>query len=583
MMKCVLGPLNARPYGANSISRASRLWNLQTEALGAGGLQRELDDFLSRPCNAELRRIIATKLTTVAQVLCLVPNRAAAVDAEGAQEEGGEAAATGLVVINTHLFFHPGASHIRMLLLSAILNEAKVARDAWERETGVRLALVFAGDFNSEPDTGAVEFVASGRVSAQHPEWVAAAGFAWGDTEGEEAEEDLGSGDMEGGGGGEGTGGSEAASLTGKQGGVGEGEEQRRRSAMAERDARGVDLRHDLVLASSDELTTSFTNYVRGYIGCLDYIFYEATRLRVRQVVPLPPEDQVAPTALPSRRFPSDHLSLCCDLEFTLLQGEDCPGRGAASGGGDRQAQQVSSRYPARMSERQRPVQPASPHLVYKGAAALQAGDVVAVPTDTVYGLAAAAGNTEGVRRLFQIKGRSASKAIAVCLSEVADVYKYGDASGLPDGLLEALLPGPITLILKRLPDAPVCDEVTAGLGTLALRVPGPDVNAMWKRPSGEGRSFCRALAAASGALALTSANPSNSSSSVCTQEFRPLWPQLAYVFDGGVVGQDRQGSTIIDLTRASSDGIFVITRQGAGLPEVLRVLQRFDLAQAPA
>ena len=308
-------------------------------------------------------------------------------------------------------------------------------------------------------------------------------------------------------------------------------------------------------------------------------------------MVPLPPEDEVAHTALPSRRFPSDHLSLCCDLEFALpspRSGDGPLAAAAGGGGGGEKAREQGShtapdRYPARMAERLRPVQPASPHLVYKGVAALQAGEVIAVPTDTVYGLAAAANDPRGVQRLFGIKGRAASKAIAVCLAEVGDVSKYGDTGGLPEGLLEALLPGPITLVLKRLPAAPVCDEVTAGLGTLALRVPGPDVNAMWKRPSGEGRSFCRALAAGTGALALTSANPSNSSSTVSTEEFRPLWPQLAYVFDGGVVGQDRQGSTIIDLTRASSEGVFTITRQGVALMHVLEVLQRFSLVEAPA
>ena len=55
-----------------------------------------------------------------------------------------------------------------------------------------------------------------------------------------------------------------------------------------------------------------------------DYIFYEATRLGVSQVVPLPAEHEVAGTALPSQRFPSDHLSLCCDLHWlpSPLKGE---------------------------------------------------------------------------------------------------------------------------------------------------------------------------------------------------------------------------------------------------------------------
>lgn len=57
--------------------------------------------------------------------------------------------------------------------------------------------------------------------------------------------------------------------LTGKQGGVGVGEEERRQAAEIEREERGVELKHDLALASPDAFETSFTNYVRGYIGCL--------------------------------------------------------------------------------------------------------------------------------------------------------------------------------------------------------------------------------------------------------------------------------------------------------------------------
>ena len=135
----------------------------------------------------------------------------------------------------------------------------------------------------------------------------------------------------------------------------------------------------------------------------------------------------------------------------------------------------------------------------------------------------------------WQIKGRSSRKAIAVCVAEVEDIQRYGDTAGLPEGLLQKLLPGPVTIVLKRLESAPVCNSLTPDLNTLVLRLPGPDVCGMWKRPSGQGLSFCRAIASSVGALALTSANPSNSSSSLSPQEFRPLWEQLAYVFDGGI------------------------------------------------
>ena len=112
----------------------------------AGGAHQHLAQFLARPCNAELARIVSTKLTTVAQISCLVPTPTAATG-DGAVHTPRR----GVVVVNTHLFFHPGASHIRLLLLSAILTEVKEARSRWERETGAELAIVFAGDFNSEP------------------------------------------------------------------------------------------------------------------------------------------------------------------------------------------------------------------------------------------------------------------------------------------------------------------------------------------------------------------------------------------------------------------------------------------------
>ena len=178
----------------------------------------------------------------------------------------------------------------------------------------------------------------------------------------------------------------------------------------------------------------------------------------------------------------------------------------------------------------------------------------------------------------------ASSKALAICVGSVADISSYADTEGLPAGLLDALLPGPITVVLKRLSSAAVCEAVTANLDTLALRVPGADINTVWKRPSGEGHSFCRAVAAATGgALALTSANPSNGVSSIAPEEFRELWQHAAYVFDAGVLGTQRKGSTIIDLTRAASLGEFAVVREGTALESTLDVLARFELVLAPS
>ena len=69
------------------------------------------------------------------------------------------------------------------------------------------------------------------------------------------------------------------------------------------------------------------------------------------------------------------------------------------------------------------------------------------------------------------------------CAANGADVGRYADTRALPQGLLNALLPGPVTLVLPRLSDAALSPSVTPGLETVAVRVPGADENAVWKRP----------------------------------------------------------------------------------------------------
>ena len=103
---------------------------------------------------------------------------------------------------------------------------------------------------------------------------------------------------------------------------------------------------------------------------------------------------------------------------------------------------------------------------------------------------------------------------------------------------------------------------------------------------SGEGVSFCRAVAeAVDGALALTSANPSQSSSCLSPHEFRDLWRHLAYVFEAGELGGGRQGSvregsSILDLTKAEQ-GLFSVVRHGEDLEASVAVLERAGLMRS--
>lgn len=103
--------------------------------------------------------------------------------------------------------------------------------------------------------------------------------------------------------------------------------------------------------------------------------------------------------------------------------------------------------------------------------ARLAAGGVVAIPTETVYGLAADARNVEAVGRVFAIKGRPADHPLIVHIGGAAQLSDWAkDIPAEAYTLARRFWPGPLTLVLKRLPDVP--DVVTGGQDTVALRVP---------------------------------------------------------------------------------------------------------------
>lgn len=106
-----------------------------------------------------------------------------------------------------------------------------------------------------------------------------------------------------------------------------------------------------------------------------------------------------------------------------------------------------------------------------KAAELIGAGDVVAIPTETVYGLAADAFNAIAVKKTFHLKGRPADNPLIVHLSSVDDISSFTDH--IPDALYllaEQFWPGPLTVVLQKRDS--VLDLVTAGLPTVALRIP---------------------------------------------------------------------------------------------------------------
>ena len=172
---------------------------------------------------------------------------------------------------------------------------------------------------------------------------------------------------------------------------------------------------------------------------------------------------------------------------------------------------------------------------VARAAELLRAGEVVALPTETVYGLAANALDAQAVARIYEVKGRPAHNPIIVHVAGI-ELARRG-AADWPDTaakLARAFWPGPLTLVLQRAATIP--DIVTAGGDTVGVRWPS--------------HPFIQAVIEACGfPLAAPSANPSNSVSPTnAAHVAKVLGGKIPLIVDGG---QSQVGieSTVIDLT----------------------------------
>uniref|UniRef100_A0A5B7B494 Threonylcarbamoyl-AMP synthase n=1 Tax=Davidia involucrata TaxID=16924 RepID=A0A5B7B494_DAVIN len=209
-------------------------------------------------------------------------------------------------------------------------------------------------------------------------------------------------------------------------------------------------------------------------------------------------------------------------------------------------------------------VRPATKVYAEEAIEALKAGKVIAVPTDTLYGFACDACSMEAVNRIYEIKGRKHTSPLAICVGDVRDIQRFAVTDHLPNGLLDCLLPGPVTVVLRRGDSSILEKSLNPGLDSIGVRV--PDCN------------FIRVIARGCGsALALTSANLSGQPSSVDIKDFENLWEHCAYVYDGGVLPSGRAGSTVVDLTRL---GKYKILRPGSAKEETIAILERHTLLE---
>lgn len=224
--------------------------------------------------------------------------------------------------------------------------------------------------------------------------------------------------------------------------------------------------------------------------------------------------------------------------------------------------------------------QACTPCAVAEAAEALEAGRLVAFPTETVYGLGADAENPVAVAKIYAAKGRPQNHPVIVHVAPEADIRHW--VSAVPseaERLIAAFWPGPLTLILKRAAHIP--DAVSGGQDTIGIRCPSHPV----------AQDLLRAFKGGKGGVAAPSANKFGHVSPTMAEHVLEEFEQetrpgglIAAVLDGG---QSEVGieSTILDLSRLTTHGP-VLLRPGhisaTQIEAVLGVLPASPDAAAP-
>ncbi|WP_348620806.1 L-threonylcarbamoyladenylate synthase [Paenibacillus polymyxa] len=189
----------------------------------------------------------------------------------------------------------------------------------------------------------------------------------------------------------------------------------------------------------------------------------------------------------------------------------------------------------------------------------LQAGETVAFPTETVYGLGADARSTKAVEAVFAAKGRPSDNPLIVHISDADQLEgMVAEINDTARALMNMFWPGPLTLVLPVVPQA-LSSRVTAGLDTVGVRMPDHPI-------------ALRLIAEAGCPLAAPSANRSGRPSPTLAQHVREdLEGRIGGILDGGPTGVGLE-STVV---QAGDDGTVTILRPGGVTAEQLAAVAR--------
>ncbi|MEQ8557148.1 MAG: L-threonylcarbamoyladenylate synthase [Henriciella sp.] len=202
------------------------------------------------------------------------------------------------------------------------------------------------------------------------------------------------------------------------------------------------------------------------------------------------------------------------------------------------------------------PVLSPAPEAIENAVSILQAGGLVAMPTETVYGLAADAANPDAVAAIYTVKERPVFNPLIAHVASQDAAFAQGDFSDQARTLAAAFWPGPLTLVVNATPQTTVCDLARAGLETLALRVPAHPV--------------ARALLEAfGGPLVAPSANPSGRISPTRAEHVATdMGEKIDLILDGGACEQGIE-STVIDACGETP----VLLRRGTITPDQIEAV----------
>jgi len=193
----------------------------------------------------------------------------------------------------------------------------------------------------------------------------------------------------------------------------------------------------------------------------------------------------------------------------------------------------------------------------------LRDGGLVCYPTDTVYGIGAAAGDDAAVRRLFAVKGRSPDKPLPLLLADVSDAARVAEVTPLAKALAGRFWPGALTIVMRKA--ASYRSLALAGGDTVALRVPDHGLVRRMVRALGE-------------PITGTSANRTGRQAPISAAEVAVQMGEMVELIIDGGQSRTRLESTVIDITRDKPE----IVREGAvSRGEVEKALGRVVRAKA--